>query len=532
MADEKINITIGSTANLEAFTKASKATQTLGSAGKLAKEALGELSADLVGMGGPVAEVVKGIENMSKAMAAFGPMGILIGAAKIALDIFASSSKKAAEELERRTAEMEKAAAAKLKETVNRHVGEVKSAIDALSMGAQKTREDFERVEAAAAKVAATMMRIDAAQGEGSLADIQIEKLNAIIAAETDEAKKVIEAQYNLRLAREKAAQEEEAQTAAVKAARAATENKAQSLKLAQQATGEAEAALALATRKLEEARKMGLTEEKGLTRFEAEVSRATELLAKARSEEEKAAQALKESDAALALTQVESENSRKQSQLELIAATGALTTAENAAAAALAREAEASAKAAEATARRAQLEEEIAYKTATTKSEYELRGEAMEAELAALEARIQAAEASAKRSQAGMDTDHRVSDFGPAYDYALDANGNISDFTDWQRAQRFGGRAERDQRTADKANSAAEKKAADLQKKLDEGKKLGDNEKKFLDDWNKFNDERNRKNLEQQARQVQEAIKANTEDMKKSLNKIKDDLKNALEIH
>lgn len=103
----------------------------------------------------------------------------------------------------------------------------------------------------------------------------------------------------------------------------------------------------------------------------------------------------------------------------------------------------------------------------------------------------IEAIEKDRKVTGRGMATDARVNDFGKAYRYSLDENGVIDNFTDWERARRYAGRAARDQATRDKRREHDDKKMKDLQDRLNNGEKLSKAQEKRVKDWEKFQDER-----------------------------------------
>lgn len=93
--------------------------------------------------------------------------------------------------------------------------------------------------------------------------------------------------------------------------------------------------------------------------------------------------------------------------------------------------------------------------------------------------------------TRGGMATDARVNDFGKAYRYQFDKNGVIDNFTDWERAQRYAGRATRDQATRDKRRELDDKKMKDLENRLNNGEKLSKSQEKRLKNWKQFQEER-----------------------------------------
>ena len=96
------------------------------------------------------------------------------------------------------------------------------------------------------------------------------------------------------------------------------------------------------------------------------------------------------------------------------------------------------------------------------------------------------------ERTRKGVDADHRNNKWSSPYNYNYDENGNINDFTDWKRAQRFADRADRDGKGLARQNAATAEKMKDIEKRVNSGKYVSDTDKKQLAKWKQFQKELN----------------------------------------
>lgn len=162
------------------------------------------------------------------------------------------------------------------------------------------------------------------------------------------------------------------------------------------------------------------------------------------------------------------------------------------------------------------------------------------EEEIAALDAQIEAQKDYVEeikelheRAKSGMEADaaHTSGLFGP-YNYSTDKNGNINDYEDWQRAQRFAGRADRDRANQERRNQRIADRANELQEKEDSGKKLTADEKKELDRAKKFLEQmKDVKDEEKKRQKLEEERKKLIDKLGKDVDEIKRNLKLALEV-
>lgn len=130
------------------------------------------------------------------------------------------------------------------------------------------------------------------------------------------------------------------------------------------------------------------------------------------------------------------------------------------------------------------------------------------------------------ERTRKGMETDHKNHNglFGP-YRYHLDENGNISNFTDWDRANRYAGH-DNDEQKAKRRQETDDARMRDIQDRLEAGKYVSEADQKKYDRWRQFKTERDgeekRKAEIENLQQEQQTAVIKSE---KHLKKIKEDL-------
>ena len=142
--------------------------------------------------------------------------------------------------------------------------------------------------------------------------------------------------------------------------------------------------------------------------------------------------------------------------------------------------------------------------------------------QIEATETRASTALEGQKRTARGMAADqqyHRGIS-GNGYTYSVDANGNADNFIDWQRANRYAGRAERDAVSQGHRNDSAAKQYERLSKAQARGDKLSDRDKQFLSDYGSFQDQQKTKSDWEKA----------IEDLKGAQSKTLSDLNEQLE--
>lgn len=130
------------------------------------------------------------------------------------------------------------------------------------------------------------------------------------------------------------------------------------------------------------------------------------------------------------------------------------------------------------------------------------------------------------ERTRKGMETDHKNHNglFGP-YQYHLDENGNISNFTDWDRADRYAGH-DNDEQKAKRRQETDDARMRDIQDRLEAGKYVSEADQKKYDRWRQFKKERDgEEKRKAEIENLQQEQQTAVIESEKHLKKIKEDL-------
>ena len=155
-----------------------------------------------------------------------------------------------------------------------------------------------------------------------------------------------------------------------------------------------------------------------------------------------------------------------------------------------------------------------------------------LDAQIDALTLRLKKAQEGIARTGRGQAADaaHTTGVFGP-YQYGGRANGG-ENFTDWQRAQRFAERGDRDAEKAARRDAAAQKRYDRLSEERSKGRRLSDRDRGFMRDFEAFQDQKNgAENLQQQLEKAQQARDKLQQDIDKTLKSIDQNIKDALAL-
>ena len=155
-----------------------------------------------------------------------------------------------------------------------------------------------------------------------------------------------------------------------------------------------------------------------------------------------------------------------------------------------------------------------------------------LDAQIDALTLRLKKAQEGIARTGRGQaaDASHTTGVFGP-YQYGGRANGG-ENFTDWQRAQRFAERGDRDAEKAARRDAAAQKRYDRLSEERSKGRRLSDRDRGFMRDFEAFQDQKNgAENLQQQLEKAQQARDKLQQDIDKTLKSIDQNIKDALAL-
>ena len=155
-----------------------------------------------------------------------------------------------------------------------------------------------------------------------------------------------------------------------------------------------------------------------------------------------------------------------------------------------------------------------------------------LDAQIDALTLRLKKAQDGIARTGRGQAADaaHTTGVFGP-YQYGGRANGG-ENFTDWQRAQRFAERGDRDAEKAARRDAAAQRRYDRLAEERSRGRRLSDRDRGFMRDFEAFQDQKNgAENLQQQLEKAQQARDKLQQDIDKTLKSIDQNIKDALAL-
>ena len=401
-------------------------------------------------------------------------------------------------------------------------------------LGAEAIKQ-FDETAQAAVRASQLIAQTDIARANNSIAQVQVEKLNAIIKEETDAGKQLVAAKYDLKIAEMKAADAEERTAAQSDAARKAVETARGRLVVAQGYVEQAEKAYSVAREK--EAR-LAHVRMADTSKLAADVKQAENALKEARKAERQSANGLAEAEEKLKAVELNVSTERSNQEAAVLQARIALdkvNEAERKAAEAREKESAAAEEAARKLAAKNAAERDYNAPVESIKATGNAKIEALAGDIAKIREEIEKIGKDAERTRQGVEMDAHVKNgtFG-AYQYRLDKNGNPNNFIDWQRAQRFAERAERDRKTQAKRDAAYQKKMQGLQEKLEKRgeKALTDREKEALKRWNEYMDQKNgRQRREAEIKQKQLAIDNVRKQMAADLKEAKETLKQALEL-
>ena len=545
MAEQKLTFTIGSTFSGKGFVAANKEIENAAKEGKKLSNALGGIINEAKELDGVWGKLAGGAASVIDGFSQLGILGGIMAGVKYGIDQAYDAWKNFYDGMVK---DSEKALEIQRK-ALQKAVDEQNRGVTTLINNTKKSGADavkqFDEVANAALRVSQLVAQTDIAHGQYSIAKIQVEKLNAIINEESNAGKAVIGARYDLTIATMKAKEAEET---------AATNTKLAQEKLdkARERVEKAQNQVALAEEAYKAAKDIRARQE-NITQAEAKQSaenlkRTENDLADAKREAVKSAQGVTEAEEQLKTAQWNQARVYQDGQKDVLQATLALQTvnkAEEEAAKAREKEAKAAEDAAKATREAAEkIKEKIrkqnALKANAEKDMNDIQ-DAANGTIAGLQNDIQnltneIKEINERRDRAGrgVATERGVNNWGPGYNWGLDAGGAPDNFIDWQRAMRFAERAERDRQKAERRDSQFQDKMQRLQEKLDKRgeKALSDREKAQLKAWNEFQDAKNgRERRQKEIEAKQKEIDRLRKQMADDLRRIKEDLKEALEL-
>ena len=247
MAEQHLKFQIGSAFNGEGFKQAREAVGSVNTGAARAAEAAEKLGSAMGGLDTSATKAFGALSSMLTTIMSLNATAILTQGALIAINFAMEAMQKEAE------AAAEKANA--LREAVDKAFARaMKQNAEDLSLEISAIAGDFERVTKHAEAFTAALNGLKGSVATGGIINLEIEKINAMSAALSEEMKSSVEAEYNFKIATAKAAasREEwagkiEAADAAVAAGRERTAIAEKQLAAVQEARAEMEEALAVA---------------------------------------------------------------------------------------------------------------------------------------------------------------------------------------------------------------------------------------------------------------------------------------------
>lgn len=219
MADHSIRFTIGSVFKGEGFTKAQNTVKTMNGEMNKGMGAMNKMSGVLGQMDASAGKATVAMTGMLQAVMSMNATVIISQAAMLALNFAIDGMVKSADEAKKKAdalhASIEKAFASTMAERMT----SVKKEVADISA-------EFERITKQANDFTAALNGVQAAQANGGILSLQVEKLNAMLEAHTEAERASIDAAYNLKIAIQKSADSEAAWQLKIEAAeQARTDN-------------------------------------------------------------------------------------------------------------------------------------------------------------------------------------------------------------------------------------------------------------------------------------------------------------------
>ena len=215
MADQTLWFKIGSVFSKEGFTKAQASVKDMAGEVKRGAAVFNQMASAFGELDGSAAKAMGAMGGLLTAISSLSVSAIAVQGAMLLVTKAVSSLK---EEME-----ATKARAAELKESVDRAFG---AAIAENASGIRREvaaiSGEFERVAKFAREYTAALNGLRSSTASGGVVALEVEKLNKMLEAHTEEERKNIEATYAMRIAREKAANVEEAAALKIETAHAA----------------------------------------------------------------------------------------------------------------------------------------------------------------------------------------------------------------------------------------------------------------------------------------------------------------------
>lgn len=518
MADTKIRFSIGSIFTGEGFKKAEAAIKSTSAQAKKAQGALSAVAGQMGEFGGAAGKVAGVAGNVAGAFKEMGAAGGIAAAAVIGMNLVLDHMKAELDAMAKAAADAAAAQEKAANKVFAEHLERVAASLREVKVFATESAKAFEEMAANAAKIESAKAGTVGASFTQKIAKMEWDAALERMAADDEATKKLVEAKWKVAIQREKEAAANAQATAAEEAAEKANETAIHREAMAADKVALAKEALSLAQK--EETLAVSANKEKAKAFTKARED-AEKVLRDAESEHAKAIAEVTVSEEALKQATAKAEATRLSGQT----ATAELEAAERDLKAA----SEAEAKAREEKARRLaegereadELRKEETRITAAGKEKIKSIVDAIEKQTEL----IRDIKDIQKATQDGMEADarHTTGAFGP-YKYHTNADGNVDDFEDFQRAQRFAGRAERDRQANERHNENLRKQMDKIREK---GDHATDSEKKRLRDWDKMQkqlkdaqeEEAKKRKLEAEKDKLEKQLYSDVTEIRKKIN-------------
>ena len=221
MADQRITIGIGTTYTGEGMTKALGTMKQLSGAVTRSAGIVSAMAGTMGDLDASTAKCMNAVAGMMQALASGNPVVIGMTAAMIALSKITGEYKKQIEELKESSARLKASVDAAFDKALTKSLTSAQK--EAAALVAQ-----FDRITKAANEMTAAVRGVEEAQGNGSLLDQQMRKLEAVIAAQQSGNEELVAAQWDLAIALEAGTQAQEKATRNLDAVNASIEQSAE----------------------------------------------------------------------------------------------------------------------------------------------------------------------------------------------------------------------------------------------------------------------------------------------------------------
>lgn len=199
MADNNIRFTIGAVFNGEGFAKARKSVSDMNASVKQGANAATQIAAALGNMDASASKAMTAMTGLIGAIATMNAASIAAQGTMLAINFAFDEMKTKAEDLAKRMNEVKAAVERAFEKRVAKYATDLAAELKEIDGG-------FEQITKRANEFTAALEGVRSATAAGGIADLEIEKLNAMLEAHSDAERQTIEATYNLKKAIEESA--------------------------------------------------------------------------------------------------------------------------------------------------------------------------------------------------------------------------------------------------------------------------------------------------------------------------------------